>query len=216
MARVIIGLVGTCDFVRGYALGPELSARMGALSWPGHDLTIEEMSWGAIAVVQSLQARVEAPERVVLVGPTDRGLPPGTVSCRRWTGGDLDAAAVQDRVFEAVTGVISLDNLLVIGEHFGIWPDELITVELQLGEGALGELILAEMRGDGAIIGDAPPDADTQNIVAAVIDATQRAAAGGSAAVPDLVPLAASDLTDRAPLCHNRFGDERREVADDG
>ena len=122
--RTIVGIVGYYGFVRGYPLGPELMERLHALAWPD-DVDIREMNWGPVAIVQDFQAQAEKPQRVVLVGALDRGLADGTVSCRRWTGGALDLDAVQRRMFEAVTGVISLDNLLVIGAQFGIWTTDL-------------------------------------------------------------------------------------------
>ncbi len=134
--RTTIGIVGYYGFVRGYPLGPELMERLRALTWPS-DIDIREMNWGPVAIVQDFQASADKPDRVVLVGALDRGLAAGTVSCRRWAGGQLDAQAVQRRMFEAVTGVISLDNLLVIGAHFGIWPAETFSVELQWPESGL-------------------------------------------------------------------------------
>ena len=128
--RTTIGIVGYYGFVRGYPLGPELLERLRALHWP-HEVEIRELNWGPVAIVQDFQASAAKPDRIVLVGALDRGLISGTVSCRRWAGGKLDAAGVQRRMFEAVTGVISLDNLLVIGTHFGIWPAETFSVELQ-------------------------------------------------------------------------------------
>ncbi len=35
------------------------------------------------------------------------------------------------RVSEAVTGVISLDNLLIVGGYFGIWPPDVVIVEVE-------------------------------------------------------------------------------------
>ncbi len=168
MSRVLIGLVGYCQFVRGYVLGPELMARLQAASWP-ETVEIREMNWGPIAIVQDLQASGERFDRVVLIGAGDRGLAPGTVSVRRWSGRVRDTLAVQRRVFEAVTGVVSVDNLLVIGAHFAVWPDQLYSVEVQLPDSYLGDLVQAEMvqnqqSGVGAVIGEralAPVDLAT-------------------------------------------------------
>ena len=132
MAKVGIGLVGYYQFVRGYPIGPTLLERIRAADWSDIDFEIKEMNWGPIAIVQEFQAEKVDYDRFVLITAVDRGLPQGTVTCRRWAGGEIDLLAVQDRVFEAVTGIISIDNLLVIGEHFGIWPKEVITVEAQL------------------------------------------------------------------------------------
>jgi hypothetical protein len=203
--RVIIGIVGYYGFVRGYPLGPELMERLQALPW-SRDAEIHEMNWGPVAIVQDFQAATERPDRVVLVGALDRGLPEGTVSCRRWTGGALDPAAVQRRMFEAVTGVISLDNLLVIGEQFSIWPAETCTVELQWPDSGLGDLVLGEIGIDhprGQVVGDRPLTEDNDRIVERLVDAVRALAL--PTAPPDLPPLTVEQLTPVAAVAHHRF-----------
>lgn len=209
MARVVIGIVGYYQFIRGYPLGPELMARLQAGPWPD-EVSIKEMNWGPIAIVQDFQASAEKYDRVVLVGAVDRGLAPGTVSCRRWAGGVLDTLAVQRRVFEAVTGVIGLDNLLIIGAHFGVWPAELITVEVQFSESGLSDLVLAEIEvdreaGQMAVIGERPLTPDNDRIVERIVELSRRAALDGARAVQELLPLTADQLTPVAAVCHHEF-----------
>ena len=206
--RTIIGIVGYYGFVRGYPLGPELMERLRALPWPG-GVDIREMNWGPVAIVQDFQASVDKPDRVVLVGALDRGLSPGTVSRRRWVGGQLDSAAVQRRMFEAVTGVISLDNLLVIGTHFGIWPAETYSVELQWPESGLGDLVLGEIeldRGRGRVVGEGPLSADNERIVIELVAAVRSLAVDGGA--PDMDHLSVATLTPVAAVLHHRFVDD--------
>ncbi|MEO7244540.1 MAG: hypothetical protein ABIX12_05265, partial [Rubrivivax sp.] len=168
-----------------------------------------EMNWGPVAIVQDFQASAGKPDRVVLVGALDRGLAAGTVSCRRWAGGQLDAAAVQRRMFEAVTGVISLDNLLVIGAHFGIWPAETLSVELQWPESGLGDLVLGEIeldRGRGQVVGEGPLSADNERIVNELVSAIRSLAVDGGA--PDMDRLTVATLTPVAAVLHHRFVDD--------
>ncbi|MEP6658082.1 MAG: hypothetical protein ABJC33_12650, partial [Betaproteobacteria bacterium] len=184
MPRVVIGIVGYYQFVRGYPLGPELMARLRSIPWP-EGIEIREMNWGPIAIVQDFEAGGVTYDRVVLVGAADRGLARGTVSARRWLGGALEPLAVQQRVFEAVTGIISLDNLLVIGAHFGVWPAEVITIEAQLGESSLSDLVLGEIEvdreaGHMAIIGEKPLTPDHARMVDSIVELTRRAALGGA------------------------------------
>jgi hypothetical protein len=40
-------------------------------------------------------------------------------------------AEIQRAVTEAVTGVIALDNTLVVTRHFGALPDEVVVVEIE-------------------------------------------------------------------------------------
>ena len=208
-ARTIVGIVGYYGFVRGYPLGPELMEQLRSQPWC-NGIDIREMNWGPIAIVQDFQASTDVPpERVVLIGALDRGLPQGTVSCRRWVGGVLDPAAVQRRMFEAVTGVISLDNLLVIGAQFGIWPPETYTVELQWPESGLGDLVLGEIEiehGTGHVIGERPLSPDNDRIVKAIVESVRTLVLDNEQGV---VPeLTVEQLTPVAPVAHHRFIDD--------
>ncbi len=214
--RILIGIVGYYQFIRGYPLGPELMERLQAGPWPD-GISIKELNWGPIAIVQDFQASAEKYDRVILVGAVDRGLAPGTVSCHSWAGGVLDPLAVQRRVFEAVTGVISLDNLLIIGAHFGVWPEELITVEAQFPENSLSDLVLEEIEvdraaGQMAIIGEKPLTSGNERIVQHLVELTRRAALGGKAAVPEMTPLSADLLTPVAAVCHHEFVEDCRDT----
>jgi hypothetical protein len=206
--RTVVGIVGYYGFVRGYPLGPELMERLHALAWPD-DVDIREMNWGPVAIVQDFQAQADKPQRVVLVGALDRGLAHGTVSCRRWAGGALDLDAVQRRMFEAVTGVISLDNLLVIGAHFSVWPKETYTVELQWPESGLGDLVLGEIeldRGSGQVVGERPLSPDNQRIVQRLVEAVRALALDGAAS--DMQALTVAQVTPVATVLHHRFVDD--------
>lgn len=211
MARIVIGIVGYYQFIRGYPLGPELMERLQVGPWPD-GTEIREMNWGPIAIVQDFQAKSEKPERVVLVGAVDRGLQPGTVSCRRWAGDKLDSLEVQRRVFEAVTGVISLDNLLIIGGHFNVWPDELITVEAQFSEDSLSDLVLSEIAmdreaGQMTVIGTKPLTVDNARVVDRIVELTRRVALDDSSLLPDLPLLTANILKPVSAVSHHQFVD---------
>ncbi len=204
---VLIGIVGYYGFVRGYPLGPELMERLTARRWP-EGVEIREMNWGPVAIVQDLQALPAKPDRVVLIGALDRGLREGSVSCRQWRGGSLDPAAVQRRMFEAVTGVISLDNLLVIGTQFGIWPARTFTVELQWPESGFSDLVLGEIdavRGSVKVVGEQPISAENARIVERIVDAV--AAAALDDPPPAVQALTIAELTPVAPVLQHRFVD---------
>ena len=206
----VVGIVGYFQFLRGYPLGPELMSRLRSASW-ADGVDIREMNWGPIAIVQDFQAQAVRPERAVLVGAVDRGLPPGTVTCHRWVGGALDPLAVQQRVFEGVTGVISLDNLVVIGAHFGIWPRALLTVEMQAQEGDVSELVLGEIeasrtRGSLDVIGEQPLSAANLRIVERLVEAVRRAVLeDATTAAP---PLSIDQMAPAPNFSHHRFFDE--------
>lgn len=208
MSHIAIGLVGYYQFVRGYPLGPELKARLEHSN--RDDIEIREMNWGPIAIVQDFQANPIQYDRIVLVATVDRNLEPGAVTCRQWLGGELDNKIVQDRIFEAVTGIISLDNLLVIGEHFKIWPKELITVEVQLQDSSFGDFVLSELElnrklNKTGIVGERPLSADLEKLIDRIATTTQTAVQDGINGLPDIHPLTAAQLTPLADMCHNQF-----------
>lgn len=209
MPRVAIGLVGYYQFIRGYPLGPELKERLDRLAEPGGGVTIHEMNWGPIAIVQDFQASAVQYDRIVLIGAVDRGREAGSVTPRLWVGGPLEVMAVQNRVFEAVTGIISLDNLLVIGAHFGIWPEELIVIEVQLSDNSIGELVIDELKinrdkGEVSIVGQYPLAPGVRKVVDETVELARQAAARG-AGMPGLVPLSVEQLNPLAKVCHNQL-----------
>lgn len=209
-ARVLIGIVGYTPILRSYPLGPELMARLQAEAWPGVSATVENMSWGPVHIVQAFQASDVTYDRVVLVAAVDRGGAPGTILCGHWQGGELGALDMQDRMYEAVTGCVSLDNLLIIGEHFGIWPDEVITVEIELPETCFGDLVIAEFErgGRGEEI-----DADladrfafrTQDVIDRTVHLARRAALEGIAGGLTLEPRTAATLNPTARFWQAEF-----------
>jgi hydrogenase maturation protease len=137
MRRVLIGTVGYHN-LRDYSVGPKLLPRLRAVDWPP-GVEVDEMNWGPIAIVQHFEALPEPYHRVVFLSALTRGRPPGTVTLRRWLGGLPSAQEIQDRISEAVTGVISLENLLIVGEHFGIWPPEVLVVDVEPGPQEAGD-----------------------------------------------------------------------------
>ncbi len=209
MAKIGIGLVGYYQFVRGYPIGPTLKEKIEAADWFTSDVVIKEMNWGPIAIVQEFQAEKIDYDRFILITAVDRGLPEGSVSCRRWIGGEMDVLAIQDRVFQAVTGIISMDNLLVIGDHFGIWPKEVITIEAQLDDTAFGDLVMSEMeidrqRGEISIIGDNPLTESMLHLVDQLFLKLGTAVTGGAEAMT-LEPLGVNQLNSLSDVCHNQF-----------
>lgn len=209
MSRIALGLVGYYQFIRGYPLGPELKERLDALSWR-HQVDIKEMNWGPVAIVQEFQASSISYDRVVLIAAVQRGGEAGSVTCRQWIGGELRVIEVQNRIFEAVTGIISVDNLLVIGAHFKVWPRELIVIEVELADDAIGTMVLKELEihrdsGEITVVGDRPIAPSAQKIVDRIVAYTQLAVDGGVEGMGGLVPLSVDDLNPLADVCHNQL-----------
>ena len=130
--RVIVGGVGYRN-LRDHSVGVEIADRLEAQTWPD-DVVVEDISYNPIAVVQRLED--EPPERrferAVVIGAVERdGRRPGTVTAYRWDGVLPRDEEIHRAVTEAVTGVIALDNTLVVARHFGGLPDEIVVVEVQ-------------------------------------------------------------------------------------
>lgn len=159
MQRVLVGTVGYHN-LRNHSVGPILFPRLQSLDWPP-GFMVEEMNWGPVAILQRLQAEPEPFQRIVFLtarpdedAKQDRSptRPEGRISLYRWAGGLPGQDEIQQRVAEAVTGVISLDNLLVVGEYFAIWPEEVFIVDVAPGRQEAGPELRAGVAGQVPMI----------------------------------------------------------------
>ena len=69
----------------------------------------------------------------------------GEIDIFKWLGKLPDEEQIQACVGDAATGVISVENLLVIGEYFKIWKDEVYLVDVEPGPEVAGEQLTVEM-----------------------------------------------------------------------
>jgi hydrogenase maturation protease len=134
-ARALIGGVGYSN-LRDRSFGPLLIERLQRRAWPS-DVVVDDLSFGPIDVLFKLQAEPRPFRLGIFVGAVARGRPAGTVEQYTWPGLTLAVEELQERVAEAVTGVVSLENLLYILTHFGALPlrTEVIEVEPEAEEG---------------------------------------------------------------------------------
>ena len=119
--------------LRDHSFGVEVTDRLESASWTD-DVVVEDLSYNPIAVVQRLEDEPSEQrfQRAVVVAAVERdGRPPGTVAAYRWDGVLPADEEIQRAVTEAVTGVIALDNTLVVTRHFGALPDEVVVVEVE-------------------------------------------------------------------------------------
>ena len=138
--RVIVAGVGYRN-LRDHSIGVEVADRLETRPWPA-DVVVEDLSYNPIAVGQRLE---DEPvdrrfERAVIVAAVEReGRAPGTVTAYRWDGVLPSDEEIQRAVTEAVTGVIALDNTLIVTRHFGALPDEVVVVEVEPAVHEFGE-----------------------------------------------------------------------------
>lgn len=134
--RTLIGGVGY-HHLRDFSVGPLLAERLAAESWPDR-IVVEDLSYDPVKVVHRLAAAEPPFERLVVVGSVRRGRRTDHVTAYRWDRELPGSEQIQDRVSEAVTGVISLDNLLVVIEALGSPPSEIYVVEVEPEVEAMG------------------------------------------------------------------------------
>jgi hydrogenase maturation protease len=139
--RVLVGGVGY-RYLRDGSVGPCVADALAGQDRNG--IEIEDLSYGPVQLSHNLQARPPY-DRLVLVGAVRRGRPPGTIERYRWHGTLPDPDEIQARVGEAVTGVISLDNLLVVCGALGALPADVRVVEIEPADEGWGEGFSAEV-----------------------------------------------------------------------
>jgi hydrogenase maturation protease len=110
----------------------------------GNGIEVEDVSYHPVGLSQNLQDRPPY-DRVVLVGAVARDRAPGAVTSYRWDGELPDPEEIQTRVSEAVTGVISLDNTLIVCGALGGLPDDVRVVEIEPASEDWGEQLSPEI-----------------------------------------------------------------------
>lgn len=127
--RTLIAGVGYSN-LSDLSVGPIVAAQLRREAWPEY-IEVDDLSYGPISVVHRFAEASPPYQRLVLVAGADRGGKTAQVRCYRWMGVLPPPEEVQARVVEAVTGVIDLDNLLIVVQQFGALPDEVFVIEVQ-------------------------------------------------------------------------------------
>lgn len=145
MKKTFIGTVGyhnLCNHSIGSALLPQLLK----LQWPA-GVELDELNWGPIAIVQKFQSLPFTFDRVILLSAIERpDRKIGDITIFKWMGKLPDEEMIQRCIGDAVTGVISVENLLIIGEYFKIWTGETFFVDVEPGPEQAGENFTREMQ----------------------------------------------------------------------
>lgn len=95
----------------------------------GPAVLVEELHYGAVAVVQRLQEL--RPDTLVLVSAVRRGRPSGAVERRLLDPPALSTADVQAAVGDAVTGYVHPDLVVEVAMALGALPPRTVTVEVE-------------------------------------------------------------------------------------
>jgi hydrogenase maturation protease len=135
-AKILIAGVGYRN-LRDLSLGPLLTDRLSRDAWP-QGVEVQDLSYGPIGVMHNLDEWGPY-DRIIFVAGVMRDRQPGGMYCYRWEHQLPDPEEVQARVAEAVTGVISLGNLLIIATYFGKLPHDVMVVEVEAADAGWGE-----------------------------------------------------------------------------
>jgi hypothetical protein len=145
--RVVVGGVGYRS-LRDHSLGVQLSDDLAAVARPPA-LVIEDLSYNPVAVAQWLadEARAAPISRAVFVSAIarDDGRAAGTITAYRWDQALPADDIVQRAVADAVTGVIHLDNTLIVTEWMNALPSEVLVVEVEPWAHAFGDELSAPL-----------------------------------------------------------------------
>lgn len=127
--NVLIAGVGHPN-LKDLSFGQVLLQHLQMQPWPDF-VTLENLSFGAIAVLQWFEDVPGKFDRVVFITAAERERTPGTIETYSWQFPPLDETKVQDAVAESVTGISSIDNLLLILQQFNALPANVEVIELE-------------------------------------------------------------------------------------
>ena len=112
------------------SVGPMIVAELMKETWPAH-VEVDDLSYGPIAVMHRFAEASPPFGRLVVVSSVARDRQGPPIRSYRWDAAPTDAEEVQARVVECVTGVIDLENLLIVLRHFEVLPPEVFVVEVE-------------------------------------------------------------------------------------
>lgn len=136
--KTLIGTVGY-HILCNHSMPPMLYHHLKEMTWPEH-VKVDELNWGPVAVVQMFEAETPPFQKVIILCAIERAEREiGDITVYKWLGHLPDEEQIQACVGDAATGVISVENLLVIGEYFKIWQDEVYLVDVEPGPEVAGE-----------------------------------------------------------------------------
>ncbi len=112
------------------SFGRVLLGELEKLEW-SDKVHVEDLNFGPIMIYQWLEESPVKFDKWVLVSAAKRGRAPGTLEVYRWQDPLASVEEIQASIGEAVTGVISLENLLIICRHFKMLPEDVTIIEIE-------------------------------------------------------------------------------------
>lgn len=140
--RVLLAGVGYRN-LRDMSLGPLLTDRLQETPWPD-GVEVEDLGYGPIAIMHALDERPPY-DRMIFFSGVKRGGVPGEIRCFAWDHRLPDPDEIQQRVAEAATGVIDLENLLIVATYFGKLPEDVVVFEVEAADDSFGEAMTPEV-----------------------------------------------------------------------
>ena len=134
--RILVAGVGY-QFLRDMSAGPALIELMASMHWP-EGVEFEDLSYGPVGVMHNLDARLPY-QQIIFIAGMKRNRRPGEIYSYRWEAPAASDEDVHACMTEAIGGVISLDNLLVIASYFKKLPDDVAVIEIEAQEDTWGE-----------------------------------------------------------------------------
>ncbi len=112
------------------SFGRVLLGELEKMEW-SENVHVEDLNFGPIMIYQWLEEFPVKFDKAVLVSAAKRGREPGTLEVYRWQDPQPSEDEIQASIGEAVTGVLSLENLLIVCGHFGVFPEDVTIVEIE-------------------------------------------------------------------------------------
>ncbi len=117
------------------AFGTTVVEALRGLAWPA-GVEIADLSHNPITVFQ--QIRAQRYTQLILIGAVQRGRPPGTLFTYRPTDALPHVDEIQARIVESGSGIISLDNIVIISRFYDALPPDTQIIEVEPVEDSWG------------------------------------------------------------------------------
>lgn len=126
-AGVLVAAVGHA-WLRDQAFGIKVIERLRREGVPA-EVDLEDWSFGTITAFQKLSARSD--RLAVFLAGEARGRTPGTLHRSRPSDALPPPEEIHARTCDCVMGMVSIENLLILGRHYGALPEDVVLIEAE-------------------------------------------------------------------------------------